>query len=149
MPGLPVLVLPAFVVAGAWGAVVMMCLFGAPASLVVLTRRTGRAAALRRGRRGRVCRSPCRAACPGDLPEMAGAAIVAWAPLWARMRRRRIDDGGWERRVSRLCCTTTKFSVFRAVAGARVMGKSATARLVRIAFAAPIAVVSAGSHSSS
>ena len=83
-PGLPVLLLPAYALAGVQGAVAMMCLFAALATVAVFD-----LAGLIGGTRA--AWATCAGTCLtipfvphawAIYPEMAGAAIVAWALVW-------------------------------------------------------------------
>lgn len=145
-PGLPVLVLPAFVIAGAWGAVVMMCMFGALASLAVFD-----LAALVGGTRAAWATwasvsftVPFIPHAWAIFPEMAGAAIVAWGLLWAVQD----DDASLPAWIWRGVCLGalpwlhTKFSVFLAVLALALAWRARRRISQLVMFAAPIAVLS-------
>ena len=145
-PGLPVIVLPAFVVAGAWGAVVMMCLFGALAALAIFD-----VATLVGGPRaawatwGSVCLTvPFIPHAWAIFPEMPGAAIVAWALLWTM----RADSGSgliWAWRgvcLAVLPWLHTKFSVFLAVLALALVWRERRRVSHMLALATPIFVSS-------
>lgn len=145
-PGLPIIVLPAFVVAGAWGAVVMMCLFGALAALAIFD-----IAALVGGTRAAwatwasVCLTvPFIPHAWAIFPEMPGAAIVAWALLWT-MRSDAQSALVWTWRgvcLAVLPWLHTKFSVFLAVLALALAWRVRRRLLHALAFAAPIGVSS-------
>ena len=83
-PGLPALLLPAYAIGGAAGAVIMMCVLGALAALAVFDVATplgGSAIGLLTW--ASVCLTvPWMPYSWSLFPEMAGAAIVAWAVVW-------------------------------------------------------------------
>lgn len=143
-PGLPVIILPAFAVAGAWGAVVMMCLFGALAALAVFDM-----AALVGGPRAAwatwasICLTvPFIPHAWAIFPEMPGAAIVAWAMLWT-MRSDSQSAAAWVWRgvcLAVLPWLHTKFSVFLAVLALALAWHVRKRVSHLVAFAAPIAV---------
>lgn len=117
-PGLSVLLLPGYAVAGARGAVVTVCLFAALAALAVFE-----IAAIMAGPGialavwAVVCLSvPFIPHAWGLFPEMAGTALVAWAIVWGIEAGER-SSGAW---AWRGCCLAwlpwlhTKFSVLLA-----------------------------------
>ncbi len=97
-PGLSVLVLPGYGIAGARGAVITMCLIGALAALAVYDIALlfgGRAIALLTWMS--ICLTVPFVPHSWMLyPEIAGAAIVGWAVLWlAQMGRTSTTPTGW------------------------------------------------------
>lgn len=146
-PGLPALVLPAFVAAGAWGAVAMMCLFGALAALAVFD-----LAELVGGRGAAWCTwaSVCFTVpfiphAWAIFPEMAGAAIVAWALLWvARSDTDPVVAYAWRGVcIGVLPWLHTKFSVCVAVLALALAWRVRRQLARLIAVALPIAVLGA------
>jgi len=83
-PGLPALLLPAYALAGVQGAVAMMCLFAALAALAVfdLAGLVGGTRAAWATWAGTCLTIPFVPHAWAIYPEMAGAAIVAWALVW-------------------------------------------------------------------
>ncbi len=151
-PGLPALLLPAYAMAGARGAVLAMCLLGALAALAVFD-----VASLVGGvpvgvlTWASVCLTvPWIPHAWSIYPEMAGAAIVAWTVVWLLGP---VPPRAWPW-IGRGACLAvlpwlhTKFVVFLAILAAYLFLRIVTsgirppARRYRsaAAFAAPIAV---------
>ncbi len=143
-PGLPVLLLPVYAVAGYYGAVAFMCFLGALAALAVFDLADALA-----GRRAAfltwlaVCLTvPFVPYSWLIFPEIPGAVLVAWAVLWLWRPVEECSDLGWAGRGLALAVLPwlhTKFSVFLGVFGValvlRLWGRARTAA----AFSAPIA----------
>ena len=143
-PGLPAIVLPAFAAGGAWGAVALMCLFGALAAVAVFD-----LAGLVGGARAAwptwasVCLTvPFIPHAWAIFPEMPGAAIVAWALLWA-VRPGASSSSAWLWRglcLAALPWLHTKFAVFLAVLALALALRARTKVAHVVSLAAPIAV---------
>ena len=118
-PGLPVLLAPAFAVAGSLGAVLTMGLLGALAAVAVFDMAVlvGGATAAWPAWAAVCLTVPFVPHAWAIFPEMAGAAIVAWGLLWA-MRADEASPAAWAWRgvcLAALPWLHTKFSVFLGV----------------------------------
>jgi hypothetical protein len=150
-PGLPVLLLPAYAVAGYSGTVLVLCLMAALAAAAIYLLAeaiAGVEAALIAW--AAVCLTvPFVPHAWLVFPEMPGAMIVAWA-LWWLWQSGQPPPRGWVLRGAALAALPwlhTKFVIFLAVFGAaflwRLRGRPALSRAEGLkavmAFAAPIA----------
>lgn len=143
-PGLPLLLLPVYAVAGYLGAVAAMCLIAALAALAVFD--------LARAVAGQtpavitwmaVCLTvPFVPHAWSIFPEMPGALVVAWAALWMwRPIERSIGVWMWRGAIlGTLPWLHTKFAVFLAVFAAGLALRLLPRLPSLIAFAAPIAI---------
>jgi hypothetical protein len=118
-PGLAVLVAPGFQLAGAWGAMVTVCLFGAFAALAVfdLAALIGGTAAAWATWAAVSLTVPFVPHAWSIFPEMPAAAVAAWALLWIA----RDEQASWPAWCWRGVCLAilpwlhTKFTVLLAV----------------------------------
>lgn len=146
-PGLPVLILPAYAIAGRYGVVALMALIAALTMLAIFD--LARSVA---GRNAAVLTwlasgftVPFIPHAWMIFPELPGALLVAWAALWVFETTER-SAARWAWRgaaLSVLPWLHTKFSVFVAVFGAALAWRLLRRPRALLAFATPVAVVTA------
>lgn len=147
-PGLPVLLLPAYVVFGYFGTVLVMSLIAALTAVAVFDLAEAVAGT-------RTALAAWAAVCltvpfvpHGWLiyPEMPGALIVAWGALWL-WRQEAPGIAGWIWRGAALALLPwlhTKFVIFVALFGAPLVWRVRTEPKAVAAFVAPLALSLAG-----
>ena len=146
-PGLPVLILPAYAVAGRFGVVALMAFLAALTALAMFDLADAVA--------GRTSAVLTWLACGFTVPfiphawmifpELPGALLVAWGALWVLETTER-SAARWAWRglaLSTLPWLHTKFSVFVAVFGVALAWKLLRRPRALVSFATPIAVVTA------
>ncbi len=147
-PGLPVLLLPGFAVAGLWGAVLTMALFGACAALAIFDL----AASIGGRRVAWLCWAGLCLTVPfiphawTIFPEMTSAAIVAWSLVWFVGP---LPDSRWAwvwrgAVLAALPWLHTKFIVFLAALVIVLVLRLRSRIPDALAFLAPVAVSCAG-----
>jgi hypothetical protein len=146
-PGLPVLMLPAYAVAGRYGVVALMALIAALTMLAIFDLAGSIA-----GRRAAVLTwlasgftVPFIPHAWMIFPELPGALLVAWAALWVfETTERSTLRWAWRgAALSVLPWLHTKFSVFVAVFGAAIAWRLMRRPRALVAFATPVTVVTA------
>jgi hypothetical protein len=146
-PGLPVLILPPYAIAGRYGVVALMAFLAALTALAIFD-----LAGVVAGREAAVLTwLACGFTVPFIphawmiFPELPGALLVAWAALWVIETTER-SPGRWFWRglaLSTLPWLHTKFSVFLAVFGVALGWRLLRRPRALLSFAAPIAAVTA------
>jgi hypothetical protein len=143
-PGLPALLLPAYALAGKYGALLMLCASGALAALAVFDLAAvvaGPAVAL-------ITWAAVALTVPfvpyawSIFPEMPGAAIVAWAAVWLASRRD-VSRARWAMRgivMALLPWLHTKFVIFQAALVMLLAWRLRRQRASALALLAPVVV---------
>lgn len=143
-PGLPVLMLPAYAIAGRIGAVVLIALLAALTALAVFDL----AAAIGGAHMAVAAWAACCITVPFVpyawliFPEMPGALIVAWAALWMWTTIER-SPTSWAMRglaLSALPWLHTKFVVFLAIFASALALRVWRRPSLLVAFGVPIAI---------
>jgi hypothetical protein len=146
-PGLPVLILPAYAVAGRFGVVALMALIAALTMRAVFDlaeRMAGRQAAVLTWLASGFT-VPFIPHAWMIFPELPGALLVAWAALWVIETTER-SPARWAWRgvaLSVLPWLHTKFIVFLAIFGAALAWRLLRRPRLLIAFALPVATLAA------